>query len=523
MAKRSRLARKLGNSINYYGRTALSWTGLVAPPDTNLIEANNFATKITRELTRLGHCYERKSKQSGKILRQVHFKSPIKIWPDRIEFEVDTASLPQKVTVGDLRKDEVVDSLKSALKCGVRLKETEHGVTYVVVRQGRKRTNFYYKELLPPQGYNPAETPGLIPLGITDMGEQIWRDLFAMPHLGVAGATGGGKSSAIHTIMSWLAQHCQPDHVKFIIIDMKRVDFPRYNIIPHMLFPVSIDVETTITQMQWVRDELIKRADLFNKVGAVDYEHYVKKIRQQNPGAVIKLPRVVCLLDDIIALDDIRVSDKHEYDKLMALIRIGAGQARALGIHLIVGVQRPDATVIDTTARANITSWLCFGVKTDMESRIVLDNNLATGLEVGDAIYQGRTTGSKDRNLFLRSPYLDVKKDEVDAILKQVRYDWAKEAEALQAKDEADRKRIANFTQRILEYAVFQLDGRCVFNKIWAKFKHEEITANEVRAILENLEAQGYLTPASGNNARTVVAETMEKIKADRVPEPALA
>ena len=64
--------------------------------------------------------------------------------------------------------------------------------------------------------------------------------------------------------------------------------------------------------------------------------------------------------------------------------------ARALGIHVIVSTQRPDRDVLPGQLKANIPAALCFKVKNEINSGIVLDNNKADLLPriKGRAIWQ---------------------------------------------------------------------------------------------------------------------------------------
>jgi hypothetical protein len=497
------LTKKAGLFLRQY----LSKFGLMNEPDAVLVEANDVAETIIRELARQGFIVDKKVKDK-RIIKKVCFHSPIAAFPDRFELKVDIQRLPEPKAAGDLKKDEVMVSLRAAFDSkndprGVRLKEGD-GVIFVVSRALTKRENYYYKDIVAPKGYDPKKNAGLIPLGRDDLGHPVFADLFKMPHMGVAGATGGGKSSALHTILCWLAENTDPNYTKFVLIDLKRLDLSRYNILPHMAFPVAIDMGPALNALQWMRDELIRRSDKFLKINAVDYETYISKTGEM-------IPRIVFVLDDIIAFDDLKLTDKDEYNRMVALIRVGAGQARALGIHFIIGTQRPDVSVIDGTARANITHWLAFGTKTDLDSRIILDNNMATGLPIGDCIYQSQSVGA-DRNKYLRSPYVDVKKDEVDGILKRVKAKWEIAASDRYRKDEEKAAKHAEIAKRIIAFCIDKYKGECPQDKVYEYFK-DEITQNDFRGLLREMEARGILEPGVGTRPRRVVINLQENLQ----------
>src|SRR5262249_9143311 len=121
--------------------------------------------------------------------------------------------------------------------------------------------------LLSSNEFQNSEKPLLICLGKGISGMSYFGDLAKAPHMLIAGATGSGKSVAIHTIITSLLYRNSPDNLKFIMIDPKRVELTLYNGIPHLLTPVITDAKKTILSLKWAAKEMDRRYDILQEQG----------------------------------------------------------------------------------------------------------------------------------------------------------------------------------------------------------------------------------------------------------------
>lgn len=217
-----------------------------------------------------------------------------------------------------------------------------------------------------------------VALGRGVAGKSIVADLAKMPHLLIAGATGSGKSVCMNAIITGIMMNATPDHVRFVMIDPKRVELTGYKGIPHMAFSeVIVDVEKVVGTLQAVVSEMDHRYKKFAEVGVRNIEGY-----NRNPRVLRRLPQWVVIIDE---LADLMMAAPFEVEKLICRL---AQLARATGIHLVVATQRPSVDVITGLIKANFPTRIAFAVTSQVDSRTILDSGGAEKLlGRGDMLY----------------------------------------------------------------------------------------------------------------------------------------
>ena len=211
---------------------------------------------------------------------------------------------------------------------------------------------------------NPSKTA--ICIGKDVAGAPVFGDIAKMPHLLVAGATGMGKSVCINSFMISLLYKAKPDEVKFIMIDPKKVEFKRYNGIPHLLVPVVAESKQAAGSLMWAVGEMERRYGLIESLYVSNIDMYNAKVKE-NPSLGEFLPRIVIVIDEFA---DLMLQVKDPVEKLVMSL---AQKARAAGIHLVIGTQRPAVSVITGTIKANIPSRISCKVASYTDSRTVLE------------------------------------------------------------------------------------------------------------------------------------------------------
>ena len=260
------------------------------------------------------------------------------------------------------RSDDISLSLASA----VRISGVIPGKSAIGIEVPNKNVStVYLRSLIDSDEFRNAKSKVTAALGIDITGAKVFFDIAKMPHLLIAGATGMGKSVCMNSLIISILYKARPDEVKFIFIDPKKVEFNMYNGIPHLLVPVVFDPKKAAGALHWAVTEMERRYDILESTGKRNLAQYNEAIKD-DPTAE-KLPQIVIFIDELADLmltapDDVETS----------INRIAA-KARAAGMHLIIGTQRPSVDVITGTIKANIPSRIACTVSSMQDSRTILD------------------------------------------------------------------------------------------------------------------------------------------------------
>jgi DNA segregation ATPase FtsK/SpoIIIE, S-DNA-T family len=206
-----------------------------------------------------------------------------------------------------------------------------------------------------------------IVIGLDVAGKNVIYSLAKMPHLLVAGATGAGKSVWINNMLLCLLYRYSPQDLQLILMDMKKVELTPYNGIPHLLVPVITVAEKAINSLKWSVLEMQRRYELLETFGKRNIIDYNKFVRETKAEGAVEFPYLVIVIDE---LGDLIMLAKNEVEPI--IVRL-TQMSRAVGIHLVLGTQRPDTQVVTGLIKANVPTRIAFAVASGIDSRVILD------------------------------------------------------------------------------------------------------------------------------------------------------
>lgn len=276
----------------------------------------------------------------------------------------------------------LVDDISYALATnGVRIEGVIPGKSAIGIEVPNKTAEtVYLRTLLENPKFTEAKSKLTAALGRSVAGDPVYIDIAKMPHLMIAGTTGSGKSVCINTMLISLLYKSTPEEVKLVLIDPKKVELNVYNGIPHLLVPVVFDPKKAAGALHWCVTEMERRFDLIEAQGVRNIAGYNEAIADDPTKE--KLPQIVIVIDE---LADLMMTAANEVETSICRI---AQKARAAGMHLIIGTQRPSVDVITGLIKANVPSRIAFTVMSQVDSRTIIDSSGAEKLiGRGDMLY----------------------------------------------------------------------------------------------------------------------------------------
>jgi len=447
-----------------------------------------------------------------------------------IDVEMEGANIGPKVTQYTLRPPAGIKLNRiTALETNIALNLAASSLRMEAPIPGQKAVGIEVPNkkaadvrILESKSWTKADEPLTFAIGKDISGEPMVGELNKMPHLLVAGQTGSGKSVMINTLLCSLLYRNAPSDMKLILVDPKQVEMAPYADIPHLLTPVIVEPEKTISALKWAVNEMERRYSLLAEEKVRDIKSYNAKVKgkhvsmpdddgnmqQVDEGT---MPYIVIVIDE---LADLMMMAARDVEAL--IVRI-AQKARAVGIHLVLATQRPSVDVITGLIKANIPARIAFTVASQVDSRTILDQIGAEKL-----LGQG--------DMLLKTASMPKPK--------RVQGAWVMDDEVIKITDHLRMQSAPQYNNDIISQPV-QLNGK---GGVVMDFDHEggddmfndavrvvidmrkastsllqrklRVGYSRAARIIEEMEEQGIIGPADGARPREVLITSMADLDA---------
>lgn len=375
-----------------------------------------------------------------------------------------------------------------------------------------RRSKVSFRSMMNSPEFNKKEGKSVFAIGKTVDNRPYAFDLVDAPHMMVAGTTGSGKSVCINVFLMSLIYRYSPEDIRMILIDPKRVEMKFYSRIPHLLIPEPIvEVPEAINVLKWACGEMDRRYEFLGRHDTKDIDNYNRYVRKDSEP---KMYRIIIVIDEMA---DLMMRAKGQAEE--SIVRI-AQLGRAAGIHLVLATQRPVATIITGLIKANVPTCICCTTKTNLESRIVMDDGGAENLLGRGDLYF--VTAKESDKVRMQAAFVDepeIKRvcdyvrqnneayfDEQIATAVKVRepIDTDDAQEKLSQQDEIEKRDNALLRKIMITFIASQKASVSLAQK-----KHA-IGYMKASRLVDQLEELGFITPEDGKNPRKVLISLEE-------------
>lgn len=326
----------------------------------------------------------------------------------------------------------------------------------------------------------------------------------------VGGASGWGKSVLIHRIITELIK-ISPKRLRLVLIDRKN-EFMFYEKLPHLLTnEVIFEIEDAESILKNLIDEMNQRYDILKGKMTRDIKSY-------NKVSSKKMSYIFVVVDELADL--ILSGDKNQRKNIEKYLSLLGGKARACGIHLILGTQRPDSNIVTGLIKANIPSAIAFKTSTSTNSEIIIDTTGAEKLKKkGEFIFK-TSMGLKHLQGFLITEKEII--ETVNLICNKFNFILPViEVEQEQEREEQDEPKIIStkkfksiFKNELIEEVIRKsiLENDKNISSTWIRNKFK-IGADKSKKIIDELEELNFISEFESNNKPRKIIINLDELE----------
>lgn len=429
----------------------------------------------------------------------------------------------------------LTDDVSVALKAGKVMSSILEDCVGLEVAN-RERSAVSMKELAESREFRESGAALPVVIGRKVTGDVKVFDLADAPHLLVAGATGQGKSVALNVLTASLLLSKRPSELKMVFIDPKKTEFGRYSRLRSHYLAITPGADSeedekarAIIKSPKAADETLRslcqemeeRYDLLEQAGTPEVREYNRKwfAHQLNPKDGHRfLPYIVTIIDEYAQLvlgtggPDAKAHARSIMTSIISLAQMG----RACGIHLVIATQTPRREVISGLIKANFPMSIGLKTKTDVDSRVILDE---TGAEKllgrGDMLISKNATMERIQCGYITSAEIDAVTKAIES-QKGYRKSYNTPYYLPEVKDENDGGAPGAVDMKDLD-SKFEEAARLVVlsQRGSTSDVQRRLGMGYAKAgrIMDQLEAAGIVGPQNGSKAREVLVGSVDELE----------
>lgn len=214
-------------------------------------------------------------------------------------------------------------------------------------------------------------------------GGHVAYDMTEHPHLLEAGETGSGKSVLLRSILTTLVLFAN-DRIELYCADLKRSEFHLFRDVATEVVYDALSLDPILHK---IKKAMRKRGDLLNRERVAHVDDLPEKKRP---------PYIVVAIDEVSLLQG---------EDCMKIVEEISAIGRALGVFLILSMQRPDKDVLDGKLKNNLTVRCAFRHSDEINSRITIGSGEAAHIKQSQ---KGLMIHKLDGIKFVQAPFLHL-------------------------------------------------------------------------------------------------------------------
>lgn len=356
-------------------------------------EAKLYMKMLRDGLSYLGYAYLIVEQGNKRFKQTIRFQPPVKMSAEMIAIRVRSRdfnmwgsknALPYRVKLTDITDDDTLRHLSMTLNREVTTRWEPHKGLWYIVWRLRDSSGLpklvRFSDML--EFYRPGQAE--LCLGVSDNRKVEINRMGRVPHVLLAGETGGGKSNTLNNWLCGLIRFNTPQQVKLFLVDLKGgLELSDYEDIPHLAGPIIIEHEPALLMLRQAlalckaRHKIIR-----SRKGAKSIDQLNVRLPEEK-----RLPRLIIVIDELAELL-IGGAETRDAIELM-LLRIAA-LGRASGVHLICATQRPSKEIVSTNISHNMPLRVSHKMSRPSDSITILGTGDAAELPdiPGRAVYK---------------------------------------------------------------------------------------------------------------------------------------